>query len=189
MSPTHLEDTYPLSPMQQGMLFHALYVAQPGVDVEQMVCAFREARQAEIEGRPMTKEAINGRLRSELDLMKSADVVLAVSQSECRTIKKYTSGIAVELWGDAVPLHGTPAGFRARRDLLFVGQLATPPNADALIYFSREILPKVREVIACRLVVTGSNPPPDLFQSNADPEAIELTGYVEDLEPVYGRCR
>ena len=43
MSPTTLEDSYPLSPMQQGMLFHALYVAQPGVDVEQMVCAFHEA--------------------------------------------------------------------------------------------------------------------------------------------------
>src|SRR4051794_28345228 len=42
MSPTTLEDTYALSPMQQGMLFHALYVAQPGVDVEQMVCVFRE---------------------------------------------------------------------------------------------------------------------------------------------------
>jgi amino acid adenylation domain-containing protein/non-ribosomal peptide synthase protein (TIGR01720 family) len=43
MSPPSLVDTYALSPMQQGMLFHALYVAQPGVDVEQMVCTFREA--------------------------------------------------------------------------------------------------------------------------------------------------
>ena len=43
MSPTHLEDSYPLSPMQQGMLFHALYEAPPGVDVEQMVCTFSEA--------------------------------------------------------------------------------------------------------------------------------------------------
>ncbi|MEP7126484.1 MAG: condensation domain-containing protein, partial [Byssovorax sp.] len=42
MSTTTLEDSYALSPMQQGMLFHALYVAEPGVDVEQMVCAFRE---------------------------------------------------------------------------------------------------------------------------------------------------
>src|SRR4051812_35042713 len=42
MSPPSLVDTYALSPMQQGMLFHALYVAQPGVDVEQMVCTFRE---------------------------------------------------------------------------------------------------------------------------------------------------
>src|SRR5512132_980195 len=42
MSPTTLEDTYALSPMQQGMLFHALYVAKPGVDVEQMLCVFRE---------------------------------------------------------------------------------------------------------------------------------------------------
>ena len=43
MGPTTVEDSYPLSLMQQGMLFHALSVAQPGVDVEQMVCTFREA--------------------------------------------------------------------------------------------------------------------------------------------------
>src|ERR1041384_997395 len=30
-------DSYPLSPLQQGMLFHALFGQQPGVDVEQLV--------------------------------------------------------------------------------------------------------------------------------------------------------
>jgi len=42
MSRNHVEDSYPLSPMQAGMLFHALYAPRAGVDVEQMVCAFRE---------------------------------------------------------------------------------------------------------------------------------------------------
>ncbi|MFT3774240.1 MAG: amino acid adenylation domain-containing protein [Minicystis sp.] len=46
MSLKHLEDSYPLSPMQEGMLFHTLYAPRAGVDIEQMVCVFREALDA-----------------------------------------------------------------------------------------------------------------------------------------------
>jgi amino acid adenylation domain-containing protein/non-ribosomal peptide synthase protein (TIGR01720 family) len=42
MALSPIEDTYPLSPMQEGMLFHALYAPRAGVDVEQMVCALSE---------------------------------------------------------------------------------------------------------------------------------------------------
>jgi amino acid adenylation domain-containing protein/non-ribosomal peptide synthase protein (TIGR01720 family) len=42
MSRTHIEDSYPLSPMQEGMLFHALYAPRAGVDLEQMLCVLRE---------------------------------------------------------------------------------------------------------------------------------------------------
>lgn len=45
--PAHLgfpefETTYPLSPMQAGMLFHALYAENSGVDIEQLVCTLHE---------------------------------------------------------------------------------------------------------------------------------------------------
>lgn len=37
-----IEDSYPLSSMQQGMVFHHLYASHSGVDVEQIVCTLRE---------------------------------------------------------------------------------------------------------------------------------------------------
>jgi surfactin family lipopeptide synthetase C len=37
-----IEDSYPLSPMQQGMLFHSLYDRRPGVNIEQVIYSLHE---------------------------------------------------------------------------------------------------------------------------------------------------
>jgi amino acid adenylation domain-containing protein len=37
-----IEDRYPLSPMQQGMLFHSQYAPQSGVYVQQLICTLQE---------------------------------------------------------------------------------------------------------------------------------------------------
>src|SRR2546426_8412509 len=39
---TRVIDTYELSPMQAGMLFHALSGRDPGVDIQQQVATLRE---------------------------------------------------------------------------------------------------------------------------------------------------
>ena len=41
-SPDGEVESYPLSPMQQGMLFHCLRGDEPGVDVEQVICELHE---------------------------------------------------------------------------------------------------------------------------------------------------
>lgn len=41
MEGTNSETSYPLSPMQQGMLFHSLYVPESGVNVQQIVGTLR----------------------------------------------------------------------------------------------------------------------------------------------------
>jgi amino acid adenylation domain-containing protein/FkbM family methyltransferase len=42
MNTEAIEDSYPLSPMQQGMLFHSLYAPQSGVYLQQLVSALHE---------------------------------------------------------------------------------------------------------------------------------------------------
>src|SRR2546429_7644455 len=41
-----IEESYPLSPMQQGMLFHGLSAPHSGVDIEQVVCTLAEEANA-----------------------------------------------------------------------------------------------------------------------------------------------
>ena len=43
MNQGNIESSYPLSPLQHGMLYHALAGPGTGVDIEQMVCTLREA--------------------------------------------------------------------------------------------------------------------------------------------------
>src|SRR5690349_17578861 len=38
MASKQIEDTYPLTPTQQGMLFHALYAPHSGIYVDQLRC-------------------------------------------------------------------------------------------------------------------------------------------------------
>ena len=38
-----VEESYPLSPMQQGMLFHSLYASRSGVNIEQVVLTLNES--------------------------------------------------------------------------------------------------------------------------------------------------
>jgi hypothetical protein len=42
MTPDSVESSYPLSPMQQGILFHDAYAPQSRLYIEQAVCALRE---------------------------------------------------------------------------------------------------------------------------------------------------
>jgi len=42
MNEQYVEDSYPLSPLQQGMLFHDLYAPHSGLYLQQLVCTFPE---------------------------------------------------------------------------------------------------------------------------------------------------
>ncbi len=72
--------------------------------------------------------------------------------------------------------------------ILFTGNMAYAPNADAVEWFVAEILPLVRrQVPGARLDVVGADPPRRVLRLAAPP-AVEVTGRVPDLRPYLERA-
>lgn len=70
-------------------------------------------------------------------------------------------------------------------EVLFVGNLASPPNVDAVLYFAREILPELRRLHpAVRFTIAGRMPPPDV-RALHDGARCLVTGAVPDLDRFY----
>lgn len=69
--------------------------------------------------------------------------------------------------------------------ILTIGSLNYPPNADGIRWFLRDIFPEIkRQKPEAALTIIGKNPPKDFF-TLASPfgDTIQITGYVEDLTP------
>lgn len=72
--------------------------------------------------------------------------------------------------------------------LVFTGNMAYPPNADAVQWFVAAILPLVRRAVpGVRLAVVGADPSSRVRALAADP-AVEVTGRVPDLRPYLERA-
>lgn len=70
-------------------------------------------------------------------------------------------------------------------NILTLGTLHYPPNADGIRWFARHVFPLVRQQVPqATLTIVGKNPPPDFIRlAEQDPQAIRVTGYVPDLNP------
>ena len=71
------------------------------------------------------------------------------------------------------------------RNILTLGTLSYPPNADGIRWFLQEIFPLVQQQVPdVTLTVIGKNPPADFVQmAEQSGGAIDVTGYVDDLTP------
>jgi glycosyltransferase involved in cell wall biosynthesis len=70
-------------------------------------------------------------------------------------------------------------------NLLTLGTLYYPPNADGVRWFLSDVYPLVlQQLPEARLTIVGKNPPQDFLDlAQRQPEKIAVTGYVPDLTP------
>lgn len=70
-------------------------------------------------------------------------------------------------------------------NIMTMGTLHYPPNADGIRWFAQDVFPLVRQQIPqATLTIVGKNPPADFLQlQERYPGVITVTGYVSDLTP------
>ncbi len=73
----------------------------------------------------------------------------------------------------------------ASTNIMTLGSLHYPPNADGIRWFLNEVFPLVQEQAPdVTLTIIGKNPPTDFVQAAAQlPDTVKVTGYVTDLTP------
>ena len=71
------------------------------------------------------------------------------------------------------------------KNIVTLGTLHYPPNADGIRWFLNEVFPLVRKQVPdATLTIIGKNPPQDFIeQAEQNPGVIKVTGYVDSLVP------
>jgi sugar transferase (PEP-CTERM/EpsH1 system associated) len=127
--------------------------------------------------------------RYEAQVCRAADQVLAVSDVDAAMLQELVPGLDVTVVPNGVDtLTYRPefAGLEPRMPeeaLVFTGTMDFRPNVDAVLWFARQVLPRVRaERPGVHFFVVGQRPHRRLDSLQSDP-AITLTGWVKDPRP------
>ena len=149
----------------------------------------REERQARITQDGALESAIAARKEQELRLAMRADLTLVVSAVEKRILEQECPGIDVRILSTIYrPEDGPIPGFGDRRDIVFIGGFQHTPNVDAVLYFAREIFPRVLERLPDTVFqVIGPDTPAEVRELESP--NIRIHGHVPDIKPLFHTAR
>lgn len=134
--------------------------------------------------------------RYEGELLKTVDHVLAVTDVDKVGLEEALNFLKIRKEDRIAPLSVIPIAVDTRqlqpikrqpasKNIVTLGTLHYPPNADGIRWFFNEVFPLIRKRIPeATLTIIGKNPPRDFLDEAArNPEAIKVTGYVPELAP------
>ncbi|MCX8035645.1 MAG: glycosyltransferase family 4 protein [Candidatus Sumerlaeia bacterium] len=129
--------------------------------------------------------------RYETRICTEFDEVLAVTDLNARRLQAMTARKNPVM---SIPICVDPSAVAVvepqsdMRELLLLGPLAYPPNADAALWMIREILPLIRrERPDIRIRIVGERPGRRLRRAASADPAVSLMGYVDDMSPFWPR--
>jgi sugar transferase (PEP-CTERM/EpsH1 system associated) len=148
-------------------------------------------RHYEVQTNPARKAYLYGQWRKSRAYERAAcrrfDQVVAVSREDADEMRRdYNLDSVADVPTGVDTDFFRPRGAVARRphNLVFTGSMDWLPNEDAIQYFTREIMPRVRAVVPdATLTVVGRNPYPSLVELSRRDPFVEVTGRVEDVRP------
>ena len=160
----------------------------------------RESREYQLTGDPKVRENAEYWKTIELDLMSKASVSYYPSYIEKNAIKEIDPSIHVK---DITAYvfdefkNDIQEDFAKREGLLFVGGFAHPPNADAVLWFARDIYPLIRQKMEAagaeppKFYVVGSKVTDEIKALEQPGNGIIIKGFVseEELARLYAESR
>ncbi len=114
------------------------------------------------------------------------DLIVTVSKTDEQWVKynyhpKRTTTVPLPL--DSNYFSGAKQYSEVKNRIVFTGLMSHPPNADAAIFFAKEIFPIIRaSVPESEFLVVGRYPPPEV-ESLKTISGVTVTGAVEDIRP------
>jgi polysaccharide biosynthesis protein PslH len=136
--------------------------------------------------------------RYEGELLTRVDQVLAVTEVDNRGFQAAFTSLDVPARKQVAPISVIPIAVDTRElqpvrrkpgsdNIVTLGTLHYPPNADGIRWFLNEVFPLVRQHVPnVKVTIIGKNPPADFLELAArNPDAVRVTGYVRDLVPCF----
>lgn len=147
-------------------------------------------RYAQLERNPMKKcyAIVESTLmrRAEHEGCRQIDRAMVCSEIDRKVLQTLRSDLPVTVIPNVVDIDSIQpdAVHTDEPILLFQGVLDWYPNRDAVEFFIRSILPKIRtKYPSARFVVAGRNPPTEFVNLFRSDTKIEFTGTVPDMRP------
>jgi GT2 family glycosyltransferase len=154
----------------------------------------REQRQYEVEQKKHLLHSAEIWKHKESDLFHKSDLVLYPSMIEVAEVKKIDPKIDVHAIQSNLFEHNTGNRHAQynddNRDLLFVGGFNHPPNVDAVLWFVKEIFPRITaQDPDIKFIVVGSKVTDQIMKLQSD--KVIIKGFVsdEELADLYETCR
>ncbi|MCB9137176.1 MAG: glycosyltransferase [Caldilineaceae bacterium] len=127
--------------------------------------------------------------RYEAMLCRTADAVTVVSEADGRALRRIAPQLTTTVVSNGIDLSqykhdaASQQDNEARPTLVFTGKMDYRPNIDAALWFGRDVLPLITDMMpTVRFQIVGMNPHPRLDELRENPY-IEITGAVEDVRP------
>ena len=155
----------------------------------------RLSREYELSGDIEIKREADYWKSMELTMMYKADISYFPSYVEIDVIHSIDASIrakAISLYVYDTFLSSIQEDFAKRENIMFVGGFAHPPNADGVLWFAREVFPKIRERFPQVLFYIAGSKMTDEIKALAQPESgIVIKGFVsdEELAKMYAECK
>uniref|UniRef100_UPI00286A3B10 glycosyltransferase n=1 Tax=Armatimonas sp. TaxID=1872638 RepID=UPI00286A3B10 len=130
--------------------------------------------------------------RFEQAALRRANLTLAVSDEDRKVLQDLVGSElgrirTLSIGVDTDYFSASPRSPRSKT-LVSIGTMYWPPNIDALSWFCREILPKIRERESeAKLIVVGARPTAEVL-ALAESPAVTVTGSVPDVRPYGTDC-